>query len=124
MKLSNRELLTNMQQLKVLAQRDLPIKASYAIAKNMRKIEEELRPYEEERQRLLEKHGKKDKEGELIVDEVGQVDFKDKKAWDKDINELLDIEVEIDFHKFNIEHLEGREISPAELIALEHMIEE
>lgn len=124
MKLSNRELLSNMQRLKVLAQRDLPIKASYAIAKNMRKIEDELKPYEEERQRLLEKHGKKDKEGELIVDERGRAKFKDKKAWNKDVDELLDIEVEIDFHKFNIKHLEGREISPAELIALEHMIEE
>lgn len=124
MKLSNRELLSNMQQLKVLAQRDLPIKVSYAIAKNMRKIEDELKPYEEERQRLLEKHGKKDNEGELITNKQGQVDFKNKKAWDKDISELLDIEVDITFHKFNIKHLEGREISPGELIALEHMIEE
>jgi len=124
MKLSNRELISNMQQLKVLAQRDLPIKVSYAIAKNMRIIEDELKVYEEERQRLLEKHGKKDNEGELITDKQGQVNFKDKKAWDKDIKELLDIEVEIKFHKFNIKHLEGREISPGELIAMEHMIEE
>jgi len=124
MKLTNEELLTSMQSLRVLAQRDLPIKVSYAVAKNISKIEKELKTYEEERQRLIHKHAKKDKDGEIIADKTGQIEFKDKRKWDKDVRELLDIEVEVVFHKFNIKHLEGHNISPAELIAMGNMIEE
>ncbi len=124
MKLTNKALLNSISNLRVLSKKQLPVKVSYAIAKNISKIEKELTIYEIERQKLIDKYAKKDNEGKVVADNNGQIKFKDKENWEKDINELLDIEVEIEFHKFNIKHLEGREISPAELIALEHMIEE
>lgn len=122
MKLSNEELIEKMSNLKVLAQRDLPIKASYAIAKNISKIGKELKIYEEERRKLIEKYAKKDKDGKIVADKAGQIVFEDSEEWEKNITELLSIEVDIDFHKFDIQHLEGCEISPAELVAMEHMI--
>ena len=42
----------------------------------------------------------------------------------KEINELQEIEVEMDIHKFNIELLNGYEMSPGELMCIDFMIEE
>ncbi len=123
MKKTNHEMLLDVVNLDYLTKRQLPIKVSYAIAKNISKIKKELQTYEAERQKLLDRHGKKDDKGEIIADEHGEVEFKNKEKWTKDIEELLSIEVDIDIHKFDIKELEGYEISPGELLAIEYMIE-
>ncbi|HHV27431.1 MAG TPA: DUF1617 family protein [Tissierellia bacterium] len=124
MKLTNQTLLNSISKLRVLSQKQLPVKVSYAIAKNISKIEKELTIYEIERQKLIDKYAEKDNEGKVVADNNGQIKFKDKEGWEKDIKELLDIENEIDIHKFKIEELEGYNMTPAELMSIEYMIEE
>lgn len=124
MKLSNQKLLENVQKLSGVAQKQLPVKVSYAISKNISKIESELKVYDKERQKLIEKYGEKDEQDKVVVDEKGQIKFKDKDSWDKDIKALLDIENEIDIHKFSIDELNGFNISPAELQAIDYMIDD
>lgn len=126
MKLSNREILENVNSLKSIAQKQLPVKASYAIAKNISHIESELKIYNEERQKLIDKYAKKDNKGNVKADKNGQIQFKEgcKEKWNKDIAELLNIENDIEIHKFNINELSGLNVSPAELKTIEYMIEE
>lgn len=124
MKLTNQTLLNSISKLRVLSQKQLPVKVSYAIAKNISKIEKELTIYEIERQKLIDKYAEKDNEGKVVADNNGKIKFKDKEGWEKDIKELLDIENEIDIHKFKIEELEGYNMTPAELMSIEYMIEE
>lgn len=124
MKLSNQRILSDIQNLRAISQKQLPVKASYAIAKNISKIEAELKIYDKERQKLIDKYAEKDDKGKVIADENGQIKFKDKDSWDKDIRVLLDIENNIDIHKFSIDLLEGYDISPAELQAIDYMIDE
>lgn len=124
MKLSNEKILTDITKLREISKRELPIKASYAIAKNLKKIEDELEIYYKEREKLIDKYAEKDENGKIKVDNNGFIIFKDKEGWDKEIKELLAIENDIKIHTFPIDVLEGYNMSPAELMLIEYMIEE
>jgi len=126
MKLSNKRILEDAQKLGEIAQKQLPVKVSYAIAKNISKIEGELKIYNSERDKLIEKYGQKDQAGKTIINENNQIKLKEESisAWNEDIKSLLDIEIDIDIHKFSLNELNGINISPAELQTIDYMIEE
>lgn len=124
MKLSNEKILADIAKLMEISKKVLPIKASYAIAKNMKKIEDELEIYYKEREKLIDKYAEKDENGNIKIDETGFIVFRDKEGWDREIKELLAIENDIKIHKFPIDVLEGYNMSPAELMLIEYMIEE
>lgn len=126
-KLSNERIVNNANILGVISQKDLPIKVSYAIAKNITKIEAELKVYNKERQKLIEKYSIKDNEGKPLI-EGNSIKIAEKynEDWNKNINELLAMENEIDIHKFHINELinSNCNMSPTELNAIDYMIEE
>lgn len=126
MKLSNEKLLSDIPVLRNISQKELPVKVSYAIAKNLNKIEFELKVYENERTKLIDKYALKDDKGQVKVDDSGQIIFKDgcKEQWNKDIKELLAIENEVEIHKFNIALLEGHIMSASDIMCIDYMIEE
>ena len=127
MKLTHRKIVNDANLLGNLTHKQLPIKVSYAIAKNISKIEKELEIYNKERQKLIDKYCLKDEEGNLI-DENNQFKIADGnlEAWNKDMNELLDIEIDINIHKFSKDDLfnSNCNITPAELMLIDYMIEE
>lgn len=127
MKLTNRKIVNDANLLGNLTHKQLPIKVSYAIAKNISKIEKELEIYDKERQKLIDKYCLKDEEGNLI-DENNQFKIADGnlESWNKDMNELLDIEIDINIHKFSKDDLfnSNCNITPAELMLIDYMIEE
>ena len=125
-KLSNERLVNDASKLKEVAQRQLPVKASYAIAKNINKIESELKIYNKEREKLIDKYAEKDEEGKIVSYENGNVKFKEDciELWNKNVDELLKIENEVEIHKFPISLLDNCHISAAELMAIDYMIEE
>lgn len=125
MKISNRRMLEDINTLKVVSQKQMPVKASYAIAKNLNKIDSELKIYSAERDKLIDKYSQKDKNGKVKADENGQIDFAGyEEEWNKDMTELMDIENDIEIHKFKFEELSNIQISPAEIQAIDYMIEE
>ncbi|MFL1471500.1 DUF1617 family protein [Paraclostridium bifermentans] len=128
MKLTNRKIVNDANFLGALTNMQLPIKVSYAVAKNISKIEKELEIYNKERQKLVDKYCIKDEKGNNKIDENNQLKIADENLddWNKSINELLDIEIEIDIHKFNINDLlnSNLDITPSELILIDYMIEE
>lgn len=124
-KLTNKEILDRVPTLQELSGRKLPIRVSYAIAKNMTKIERELKHYNKERQKLIDEYCLKEEDGTLkIINGSYNIDPKRKEKFNKEINELQEIEIEIDVHKFNISLLEGEEMTPSELMNIDFMIEE
>lgn len=128
MKITNRKIVNDANFLGDLTHKQLPIKVSYAIAKNVSKIERELEIYNKERQKLIDKYCIKDEEGNNVIDENNQLKIDDEylEAWSEDINELLDIEVDIDIHKFNVNDLlnSNCEMTASELMLIDYMIEE
>ncbi len=126
MKLSNREMIEKLQSLKTVAQKELPVKASYAITKNYMKLQSELKPYFEQRKKLIDKYADKDENGSPKVDRDGQYQFsgEGRGKWDKDMEDLLSIISEVPVHKFKLAELNGRDMSVAELSAIDYMIED
>ena len=123
MKLSNEKIVNSITVLSKLTNMDLNIKVSYAIAKNISKIEKELEVYNKEKSKLINKYGEKDEEGKLKKNEDETVKIIDTESWDKDIKELLEFENEIDIHKINEEDLFkcNCNITPGELMLIDYM---
>lgn len=121
--IKNETLVNSVGVLSKLNNMKLNIKVSYAVAKNINKIEKELEIYNEEKAKLIDKYGEKDEEGNLKVDEAGNIEIIDKENWNKDFKELLEIENEIDMHKINEEALFKCEcdITPGELMLVDYM---
>ena len=126
MKLTNERILNDSSRLSLISQKELPIKASYAIAKNLAKFEAELKTYNNEREKLIQKYAVKDKKGVAIPDENNQISIDPKLMadWTKDIKDLLAIENEIVIHQFSIELLAGQSMTPADVMLIEYMIED
>ena len=126
MKLSNEKILNTVNTLGNLNNAQLPIKVAYAISKNINKIQCELKAYDTEKAKLIDKYAEKDKEGKLVQDELGHVNIKKefKEDWNRDITELLSIENEIDIHMIQLDDLlnSNYNISPAELSVIDFMI--
>ena len=124
-KLTNKEILEKVGILGEISNRKLPVKVSYAIGKNISKVERELKHYNKERQKLIEEYCLKEEEGTLkITDGNYDIDPERLEDFNKEIDELQEIEVEMDIHKFNIELLNNYEMSPGELMCIDFMIEE
>lgn len=128
MKITNRKLVEGITLIRTIAQKQLPVKVSYTLSRNIDHIESALKPYETERQKLLDKYADKDDHGKLAMRPDGiSVKFKDEAAeagWKKDIDELLDIEADVDIRNIKLDDLSSVNFSAAEIGAIEYMIEE
>lgn len=126
MKLTNIQLLNNEMGLGEIARKELPVRVSYALSKNISKVAKELEIYNEERQKLIEKYCTKDENGKSIIDKNNQLKIQDKflEDWNNDIKELQAIEIEIDIHTFKLDELHGYNMTATELMAIDYMIEE
>ena len=122
MKLSNERLVNSVGVLSKLTNLELPIKLSYAFSKNITKIDTELKAYNVERAKLLNKYGEKDKEGNLKQNEKGEVNILDRENFNKEIAELLQCESEIDIHLIDLESINTDiKITPGELMVIDYM---
>ena len=94
MKLTNKKIATDSMILMGISRKELPVKVSYALAKNIAKIEKELEIYNSERQKLLDKYCVKDENGQNKIDENNQLKIQEMylKDWEQDIKELQNIE--------------------------------
>ena len=125
MLLTNRRMVSDTNRLSELSKKALPVKVSYAIAKNIGKVEAELISYNAERKKLIDQYAIKEN-GEVVVGENGQIDIAKEsiEAWNKDINDLLDIEVEVVIHKFSIESFGDISMTISELMLIDYMVED
>ena len=66
----------------------VPLKFAYAAARNKRKLGEFVQTYETSRQALLKQHGEKKEDGELNIDDQGNVKLLDAPAFGKAMADL------------------------------------
>ncbi|WP_291649946.1 hypothetical protein [Clostridium sp.] len=122
MKISNEKLVNSIGILSKLTQMELPIKLSYALSKNITKIDRELAVYNKERQKLIEKYGEKDEEGKLKTKEDGTINITDIDNFNSDLKEILEIETEVDIHVIDLDKVNADiNITPGELIIVDYM---
>jgi len=125
MKITNREIQSKVQILQTITQRQLPVKASYAIAKNITTINRELKIFESEKMKIINEYALKDESGNPKIESNAYkiIEGKEEECNSK-INELLDIEIEIEIRTFNINVIEDMNFSPSELLEVDFMIVE
>ncbi len=128
MKLTNKTIENSINSLARLSLMELPVKVSYAIAKNINKINKEIKVFNSERQKLIQKYSIKDKDGKPKVNEDDTISIKEDllEEWNRELNELLEIENDIDIHLIKEDDLinASGNISPSILIDVEYMIQE
>ncbi|AQS04796.1 hypothetical protein [Clostridium beijerinckii] len=125
MKITNRELQSKVQVLGMLSNKQLPVKVSYAIAKNINSINKELKIFETEKMKIIKEYAIKDEHGEPKIKDNKFVFIEGKEEeCDKKYNELLDIEVDLDVRGINIDKLLNSNVNftPGELMELDFMI--
>lgn len=113
MKIKLSHIVGSVESLKALLDVKFPIKQSYRISKLVNgPIERELKSYNEARNSLIAEFGDKNDDGSTQV--------KDPKKLEEfmiKMNELLDVDVEIEWEPINIEDVESLNIEPRHLIS-------
>lgn len=95
-----------------------PVKFSYALTRNLKILEGWVKTFEEERKKLLEQYAEKNEESKEV-----KIAAEHQDVWERDMKELLEIEVEIKPHTLSVDDL-PENIEPAVLYSLDFMIEE
>lgn len=113
MKTTIKQILTARDALSRLAERALPVKQSYRLAKLIKAVNEEMSIYDGERIKICEKYG-------TLNGEKKQYDISDWDGFRKDSEELLSQEVDLDIKPVSVN---GLEISAQDLLKIEPFIE-
>ncbi len=90
MKLKNRDIVNFINGCAALKEKKLPIKIGYAIHRNILSLAEAAEAYNTAREKIIEEHTEKDCEGKSVI--------KDQQMFNKDLEELLDIDTEVNLH--------------------------
>lgn len=114
-----------------IVDRTLPSKLSYSISRNIKKLQEEVKSYNDEREKVCKRLAEKDGEGNPIIKD-GKYDISEenKKILDEELDALLDTDIDVDIHTVEIDPIldqcdaaERYHVPTArELMALEFMI--
>lgn len=116
---TNRALRMLHAALSQLSQIPLPSRVGFPIARTAAETTKVMEVFDKVRLDLVKRFAEKDEEGEPKVNEdAGTYVMTDTKAFDKEFEELLDAEVEVEVFTARIADLQSIEVAPAVLVAL------
>lgn len=98
MKLRNHTIVNVINTLTKYIESKLPRKIKYAIAKNLGKYNKEYQFYEKQLKELFDEYGEKDADGNVIMNEnnIPKVCTENASTFEKELSDLLNIEIEMD----------------------------
>jgi len=99
---------------------------AFKIARLARELDKEMQTFNAERQKIIQKYGEKDENGELKIDEKGLVKFNktNLKEINEEFNSLLDTDLEINVDKLPMDSIDNFEITPQEMLQIEVFFED
>lgn len=102
-----------------LTQTKLPPRLSLQLARSARKLFEALEILDGVRNDLVKTYAKHTDKGEIVVGDDGY-EWEDKEAFEKEMNEALEADAEVEFTPILLKHLpKNVQLTPAEAFALE-----
>lgn len=128
MKIKLGEIKVKHQALCGIVRKNLPARLSYAIGKNILKLEGEFKELESARHKLAEQYAKKDENGNLVIENGKYVFGDNEEIFDKEYKDLLDMEVEIDILTLPVNIIDSFEDtrydapSPLDMISIDFML--
>ena len=120
MKLSYREMLGSISALRVISQAPFTqIVGAYRISRNIEKIDDELKHFQTASDIAFKKHASsKDENESPVVPEKGMPEYT------REMDEIIDEEVDVDILMLEFELFNGIKVSPEYYGAISFMIEE
>ena len=118
------DLLNAIPVLRELINKPFKGATAFKLARLMRELDKETTLFEESRQKLAEKFGERNKDGNLVLDKNGNVQLKPEKLEecnDEMIN-LLNTTLEINAEKIPISAFDDIEITPTQAIIIGSII--
>ncbi len=115
------ELPNIINNLNIIAEKDIPIKLSYKLSKLNKKLQEEQKYYEEQNIKIINKYGEKDDNGELKVNQENNsipIIMDKIQDFQKEMTELNELEFEVEFDPIKIEEFGSINISPNSILHL------
>ena len=114
---TNRALRVLHAALSQISQIPLPSRVGFPIARTAAETTKVMEVFDKVRLDLVKRYAEKDDAGEPKVDEeAGTYIMTDTKAFDKEFEELLDSEVEVQVFTARIAELQSIEVAPAVLV--------
>lgn len=117
MKITLAEIKSLEKSLSKIFDKDLNIKIAYRLGKLLKKMSDEMNLLEENRIKLVKKYGKQTEDnGQFAVDPDKTQDFYN------EINELMQVEIDIDFEPISLEEFGDIKLSASDMIRLDGKI--
>lgn len=123
MKLTLGEIRPMVAVLPKIMQQRLPVKTNYWFVRTLRELTEHMKDFEEARRKLLEKHGKRDKKGEFVV-ESGEYVIENRRAFDEEFRELAAQEISIKFEGITLDQLGEADVRSIDIYNLGRLIKD
>lgn len=98
-------------------QEGMPAKLSYKLARQITKLQDASKSFQEQAEKLLKKHGEEKEQGSYTI--------KDIEAYKADMQSLESIEEEVELlsEKIKLDEIEGVKVKTSTMITLEKFIE-
>lgn len=117
------EIINLTPALKTLMEKSFKGNIAFKISRLARELNKETILFEEEQNKILQRYAEKDEEGNIVYSSDKYIKVSSPNDYNEEINKLLKTKVEINAGKIPSEFLEAIEISPADLMLLDCIIE-
>lgn len=119
MKLTNQNMIQYLESLNKISNKVYG-KLGYAVARNMRKIHNELTDFNDMRLKYIQKYGSINEKGEYVL----SINTNEYQNFVAELSPLLLIEHNVDIYKIDIDSIIISELTAQEIMELDFMIEE
>ena len=120
------DIVNAIETFNVMSNKEMPIKTSFKVARIAKELDKVYQLFNDTRRKAIETYGEKDENGELKIDDKGNVALiQDKiETFSAEMNELLNNEVSLNTEPFTLSELEGITLTPAQTSTLLPFVEE
>jgi hypothetical protein len=119
MKLKLDRIIQSKQSLEVLMKQEFPIVISFKMAKNLKLISEELKVFEEAKNKAITNYGT-EKDGHISIAQ----NSKEHKKYIEEMNELLNTEIDLDLNTTSIELLKDTKLTTGDMMNIDFLFTE
>ena len=119
------DLLNVIPVLRELLNKPFKGSTAFKLARLMRELDRETTLFEEARQKLAEKFGVRDQDGNLTFDENGNIQLQPEKLSEcnEEMLGLLNTTLEINAEKIPMEAFDDIDIAPAQVMAIDTLVD-
>lgn len=109
--------------LRNIVSKRVPIKMSFIINRNLKKMEEVVKDIDENRQKLLEKYGEKKEDGTLNIDKNGNVAVEKSNTVNylMELSEIMNADIDITLDKVTLSDIEKCDTADYDKLSIEEV---